>query len=530
MAPVKSPLVFFAKEAFQLRQGKKCIFVSAIWGIVTGCILPLGVASFIGKIGTQDIIRAATVLIILFLLVGAFRWYQERVFFKTLAEFKKRGRETIAQKIAKSPFTITDDASKTIVARFLSAQHAGIAAVNEAAKLGLSIVSFIAMFLLYGVPWWVYILVIGVLVVLVGGYWSIKKFALFQQAVDKESRVGDIIAELRDARNNRQVHPALIRTIKKANQEAFELRLRVNKHTLTRYVDVRNLVNTVISCAAIVAACVTDNTETATLLVVFMFTFNSHVEAIHSLASRIDTIETDGEPLLRTATQPEKPLLYPQQSNVCLRTSEVIACYPGKDDMPGKQVPVRNLELQTGGVYIFTGENGQGKSSLFKAIVAEVDLIGHLTLWGQPARDFDCSVAVNSFQQIRSSLSPTCKESFEDEQGNVDHQARAYALWIANANSIDLAQSHRKLSGGQQQKIDLALLVYRTIVMADYIGLIIIDEPTNNLDRPTVALLQERLVKFIIKHVRPTTTVLIATHDEKLQKALLELSNSQEVK
>jgi len=120
-------------------------------------------------------------------------------------------------------------------------------------------------------------------------------------------------------------------------------------------------------------------------------------------------------------------------------------------------------------------------------------------------------------------------DAFKDERGEVDQEAMDYALWCVNAENIDLEHIHAKLSGGQRQKIDLALQIYRSNIAREYIRLIVIDEPTNNFDRESVALTRKRLVMFITECLKQGITVMIATHDEKLQDSLLELSKSREI-
>lgn len=528
-----SPTNFFAKEVLSSWRGIKCVTLAAIWGIVSGAILPLTITRFFSSIGTPAITQTASQLIGIIIFINLLASYQERKSAYLVNQLKHERRKLLAEALRISPYANTNGAAKTIIARFRSAQTLGMwMVVDEAVKLSAALLSFIALLTFNHMPWWLYIVVAIVIAIAISAYWSIKKFVLFKIASDLESETGDVIAELCEARNNQQVQPALVRAAMTLSQKAFVARAKASYHTITRYQDTRNAINAVVCTAAVILAAMSNNPATAVLLVIFMFTFSSHIMAIHRLASNVDSIESDGQPLLNITAKPAKPLLTIKPTDTCLRTSKVTVRYPGKGDKPDTLVSIDDYTLQKGGIYVFTGVNGKGKSSLFKAIAGEAEYSGELLLWGQQASDFDCSHVINAFQQKRQNFSPTVQDLFYgDESDNFYHDEAAmhYALRCVNALTINREQLHRELSGGQLQKIDLALLIYRSIVKNNEIGLIVIDEPTNNFDRDSIACLQENLVKFVIEYVGPEVTMLIATHEQELQKTLLLLPRSYEI-
>ncbi|HEX6462708.1 MAG TPA: ABC transporter ATP-binding protein [Candidatus Saccharimonadales bacterium] len=522
------PLGYFAKQAFRSSLGKKAVFIAVVWGALNGSLLPLGVATFMGLIGTQQAMQLAQWLVALLIVVCLVNLWQHRLAAKAITGLKAKGRAIIAKDVSQCPPAHDNESTPTIVSRFLSAQQIAIwMLTTDAVNLVVSLSGFIAVLVLYGMPWWVYAVVGGAILFAFSAYWPIKNHTLFSQAGDLESRVGDLIAQLRSSRNNRQVQPALMREIEAANQKALEVRTASDLYTIKRFQDARTLMSTAICCVAILAGSMAD-TATAALLVVFMFSFSSHIENIHGLANRYDSFTTDSEPLLTIVGQPERPALRLLPDRLCLRARNVVVQYTSKNG-DKKNVAIRALRLRAGGIYVFTGTNGSGKSSLFKAISAEAYYEGDLLLWGQQARSHDSSIAVVSFQQVRPKLSVPVKELFIDAANTFDDEAMSYAIWCVNGGDVDLDNLHDELSGGRRQKIDLALQIYRCLVEPEQIGLVVIDELSNHLDRPTVGLMKERLADFVTRRLRPSIAVMIATHDERLQEILLSLPHAEEV-
>lgn len=145
------------------------------------------------------------------------------------------------------------------------------------------------------------------------------------------------------------------------------------------------------------------------------------------------------------------------------------------------------------------GANGCGKSTLIRM------LIGQETPDAGKIARAD-GLKVSYFEQNRESLDPEvsvmrtiCGRGDHVDYGGARVHVRSYLdRFLFSGNMVDMAVG--KLSGGEQSRLLLAIL------MLQESNLLVLDEPTNDLDITTLDLLQEVLQEF-------KGAVLIATHD-----------------
>jgi len=156
--------------------------------------------------------------------------------------------------------------------------------------------------------------------------------------------------------------------------------------------------------------------------------------------------------------------------------------------------------LPRGGIVGVIGPNGAGKTTLFRMITgAEQPDAGILRL-GE-------TVAVGHVDQSRDALSAD-KSVWEEITGGRDNvelgkrevASRAYVSWF-NFKGRDQQRKVGSLSGGERNRVHLAKL------LKGGANLILLDEPTNDLDVDTLRALEEALLAFagcavVISHDR----------------------------
>lgn len=170
----------------------------------------------------------------------------------------------------------------------------------------------------------------------------------------------------------------------------------------------------------------------------------------------------------------------------------------------GEQVVFKhaNMSISRGEKVSFVGRNGEGKSTMIKAIMGEIDVEGKCHLGH--------NVKVGYFAQNQASLLDENLTIFQtvDEvaQGDIRTQIKnILGRFMFKGDDIDKKVS--MLSGGEKTRLAMVKLLLEPV------NLLILDEPTNHLDLKSKEVLKEALLDF-------DGTLILVSHDRDFLKGL----------
>jgi len=163
-----------------------------------------------------------------------------------------------------------------------------------------------------------------------------------------------------------------------------------------------------------------------------------------------------------------------------------------------------NLSISRGEKVSFVGRNGEGKSTMIKAIMGELEFEGTCELGH--------NVKVGYFAQNQASLLDPELTIFQtvDEvaQGDIRTQIKnILGRFMFSGDMLDKKVS--VLSGGEKTRLAMVKLLLEPV------NLLILDEPTNHLDLKSKDVLKEALVAF-------DGTLILVSHDRDFLQGLSE--------
>lgn len=176
----------------------------------------------------------------------------------------------------------------------------------------------------------------------------------------------------------------------------------------------------------------------------------------------------------------------------------------------GKKTVIKDLsfEVYKGEVFGFLGSNGSGKTTAIRALLGLYQPTGGELLVGGKPFSVSSGVKLGYLPEERGLYK---KESvidimmyFGQLKGLSKHDARADSMaYLERVKLTDKANVRiDKLSGGQQQKIQLGITIMNNP------ELLILDEPTKGFDPVNRRLLME----IIEEHQRGGATIIFVTH------------------
>lgn len=161
-----------------------------------------------------------------------------------------------------------------------------------------------------------------------------------------------------------------------------------------------------------------------------------------------------------------------------------------------------NMSISRGEKVSFVGRNGEGKSTMIKAIMGEIEVEGQCHLGH--------NVKVGYFAQNQAALLDEGLTIFQtvDEvaQGDLRTQIKnILGRFMFKGDDIDKKVS--MLSGGEKTRLAMVKLLLEPV------NLLILDEPTNHLDLKSKDVLKEALLDF-------DGTLILVSHDRDFLQGL----------
>jgi ATP-binding cassette subfamily F protein 3 len=154
-----------------------------------------------------------------------------------------------------------------------------------------------------------------------------------------------------------------------------------------------------------------------------------------------------------------------------------------------------SLTLERGEKIAFVGKNGEGKSTLVKAIMNEIDYLGKMTLGH--------NTLIGYFAQNQASLLEEELTVFQTIDDVAVGDIRTKIKDLLGAFMFSGDDIHKKvkiLSGGERTRLAMVKLLLEPV------NLLILDEPTNHLDMRTKEILKSALKDF-------DGTLILVSHD-----------------
>jgi ATP-binding cassette, subfamily F, member 3 len=163
-----------------------------------------------------------------------------------------------------------------------------------------------------------------------------------------------------------------------------------------------------------------------------------------------------------------------------------------------------NMSISRGEKVSFVGRNGEGKSTMIKAILGEIDVDGTCQLGH--------NVKVGYFAQNQATLLDPELTIFQtvDEvaKGEIRTQIKnILGCFMFGGDDVDKKVSI--LSGGEKTRLAMVKLLLEPV------NLLILDEPTNHLDLKSKDVLKEALLAF-------DGTLILVSHDRAFLQGLSE--------
>jgi ATP-binding cassette subfamily F protein 3 len=163
-----------------------------------------------------------------------------------------------------------------------------------------------------------------------------------------------------------------------------------------------------------------------------------------------------------------------------------------------------NLNVENGDKIAFVGRNGEGKTTLVRIILNELDYEGFLKLGH--------NVKVGYFAQNQAQLLNENLTVLETIDEIATGDARTKIRDILGAflfSGEDVEKKVKVLSGGEKSRLAMIRLLLEPV------NLLVLDEPTNHLDMQSKEILKNALIHF-------SGTIIVVSHDREFLDGMVD--------
>lgn len=188
----------------------------------------------------------------------------------------------------------------------------------------------------------------------------------------------------------------------------------------------------------------------------------------------------------------------PRSGNYPVTAEQIGKCYGEKRIFANA-----SFMIERGEKIAFVGKNGEGKSTLVKSIMGEIEHEGRLSLGH--------NVKIGYFAQNQASLLDDNLTVYQTIDDIAVGDIRTKIKDLLGAFMFGGEESFKKvkiLSGGERTRLALLKLLLEPV------NLLILDEPTNHLDMKTKDILKQALVDF-------DGTLIVVSHDRDFLDGLV---------
>ena len=163
-----------------------------------------------------------------------------------------------------------------------------------------------------------------------------------------------------------------------------------------------------------------------------------------------------------------------------------------------------NLEIIKGEKIAFVGKNGEGKSTLAKMIVGEIDFEGLIELGHQVKMGYYAQNQADFLDEELTVLQTIENAVTEHTKANVRTVLGSFLF-----SNDDVSKKVKVLSGGERARVALCKLLLEPY------NLLVMDEPTNHLDITSKELLKKALMDY-------DGSLIVVSHDREFLQGLTQ--------